>query len=60
MEKARHGTDMVQTPVLKVLAHRRTLNAGKAHHPSLPGRLSVERVTIIVEGGEKVKLKMEN
>lgn len=59
MEKARHGTDMVQTPVLKVLAHRRTLNEGRAHHPSLPGSLSVERV-IVMEGGEKVKLKMGN
>lgn len=60
MEKARHGTDMVQTPVLKVLAHRRTLNEGRAHHPSLPRSLSIERVTIVVEGGEKVKLRMEN
>lgn len=60
MEKARHGTDMVQTPVLKVLAHRRTLNEGRAHHPSLPRSLSAERVTIVMEGGEKVKLKMEN
>lgn len=57
MEKVRHGTDMVQTPVLKARTHARTLNTDPSSFPA--SESSVKRVTTAVKGGGETKLEME-
>lgn len=56
MEKVRHGTDMVQTPVLKGCAHTHTELSSSSFPVS---ETSGECVATGVKGGGETKLKME-